>query len=93
MARLLTVTSDVEAALQVLARAGFSFSEPVRPFRSVSIATAAERLECSQDWVRDHLEEFRGAFRLGSVIRIPEDDIERVARARRVFSGPQGGRA
>lgn len=34
----------------------------------------------------NHLEEFRGAFRLGSAIRIPEDDLERVARARRVFA-------
>lgn len=34
---------DVAAALEVLHRAGFSLVEP-RPFRSVSVATAAERL-------------------------------------------------
>lgn len=82
---------EVAAALDVLKRAGFSLSEPVKPFRSVTIAEAAERLACSQDWVRDNLQEFRGAFRLGSAIRLPEEDLERVARSRRIFSGGKQG--
>lgn len=84
---------EVAHALEVLKRAGFSLSEPVRPFRSVTIAEAAERLACSQDWVRDNLAEFRGAWRLGSAIRLPEEDLEAVARRRRIFSGSQGGQA
>lgn len=47
----------VEIALAVLARAGFSVSEPMKPFRAVSIATAAARMECSQEWVRRNLDE------------------------------------
>lgn len=42
----------VARALEVLQRAGFSLVPPVRPFRAVSIREAAERLGCSQDWVR-----------------------------------------
>ena len=78
---------SVEDAIQVLAGAGFSLATPVKPFRAVTVSVAAERLGCSQDWVREHLEEFRGAFRLGTAIRVPEEDIERVARSRRVFAG------
>ena len=81
---------SVPEAIETLRAAGFGLAEPVKPFRAVSIAGAAERLQCSQDWIREHLAEFRGAFRLGSAIRIPEEDLERVARARRIFVGGNG---
>jgi excisionase family DNA binding protein len=77
-------------AITVLRAAGWALVQPPAPFRAVSVAEAAERLGCSQDWVRAHLAEFRGAFRLGTAIRIPEEDIPRVARSRRVFAGGTG---
>jgi hypothetical protein len=91
----LVQSSEVQNALAALERAGFSVAvmAPAQPFRMVSVATAAERLAVSQDWVRDNLEEFRGACRLGSVIRIPESDLAAVARRRRIFAGqPVEGR-
>jgi excisionase family DNA binding protein len=78
--------AGVAGALDLLQRAGFSLVSPQPPaWRALTVAEAAERLACSEDWVRENLREFRGAFRLGSAIRVPAADVEAVARRRRIF--------
>lgn len=52
--------------------------------RHLSLGSAAARLDCSVDYLRDHLDEFPNAWRMpGGEIRIPVRDIEALARARR----------
>lgn len=91
MPRALT-QDPVAAALAVLKGAGFSLvaAEPSKPFRCLSVAETAAQLRVSERWVRDNLEQFRGAFRLGSTIRIPERDLESVARRSRIFADLEG---
>lgn len=79
------MTITTEQALETLAVAGFSVVQPAKPFQALSPAEAASRLGCSTAWVRRHLDEFRGAFRVGSVVRIPESDLETFARRARVL--------
>lgn len=86
----------VAGALEVLQRAGFSLVQSSaiqaqqEPWRALTVGQVAERLACSEDWVRANLREFKGAFRLGSAIRVPAADVEAVARRRRIFD--LGGR-
>jgi len=55
--------------------------------RHLSVAAVAVRLDCSPKWVRSHLNDFPGAWRMsGGEIRIPARDVEKLAEARRLFS-------
>jgi hypothetical protein len=65
-------------AVDTLTMAGARFTlEPGHPVRVVSAAAAAEVLDVSVAWVRDHMEEFPGAVRLpGGLVRIPVRDLE-----------------
>ena len=52
--------------------------------RYLTMASVAARLDCSYDYVRDHLSEFPGAWRMpGGDIRIPARDVEALAKDRR----------
>lgn len=52
--------------------------------RHLSVGAVAVRLDCSTDYVRDHLSDFPNAWRMpGGEIRIPSRDVEALARARR----------
>jgi hypothetical protein len=52
--------------------------------RHLSLGAVAARLDCSVNYLRDHLDDFPGAWRMpGGEIRIPAKDVERLARERR----------
>lgn len=77
--------SDVAAAIEVLAKAGIQVVMP-ESVGAVGVATAAARLDVSKDWIRTHLDEFPGWYRLpaGSSglgqpaggVRIPIRDLD-----------------
>ena len=65
----------LEEAARVFSTAGAVILLPGAR-RSFSLQTVAARLEVSARWVRKHLAEFPGAFRLpGGELRIPESDV------------------
>jgi hypothetical protein len=85
---------SVDQAIMTLKAAGAVFVLPDSGGKgSLSLAKAAARLDVSRDWVRDHLHEFPGAWRLpaGSAgercvgeLRIPVRDLERFEERRRL---------
>lgn len=65
---------SVQEAITTLERAGFTNQ------RHLGLRAAAERLDFSVDWVRDHLDEFPNAWRApGGELRIPVRDVEALA--------------
>jgi hypothetical protein len=59
----------------------------LEPKRHLSLSGVALRLDCSPKWVREHLAEFPGAWRMpGGEIRVPARDVEALAASRRCFS-------
>ena len=75
---------ELSEAISELTRAGAVFAVPAAS-GSLSLSLAAQRLDVSPSWVRQHLEEFPGAWRLpaGSrgdrnvgELRIPVRDLE-----------------
>ena len=78
-------TIELDAAVQVLAQAGAVFSLP-QGCGSLSLQNAARWLDLKPTWVREHLAEFPGWYRLPAgaangrnvgEIRIPVRDLER----------------
>jgi hypothetical protein len=70
---------ELEDAIKILAAAGAVFSLPSS--KHLSLAEAAKRLDCSAKWVREHKQEFPNAWRMpGGELRIPEGDVESLAR-------------
>lgn len=70
-------------AIQLIKRAAAAFEQR----RHLSLAAVALRLDCSPKWVRLHLGEFPGAWRMpGGEIRVPAADVDRLAESRRFFS-------
>lgn len=76
---------ELDAAVQVLVRAGAVFSLP-QGCGSLSLESAARWLDLRPAWVRAHLTEFPGWYRLPAgetngrncgEIRIPVRDLER----------------
>jgi hypothetical protein len=72
---------DVTNAIETLARAGAVFSAPAGTSDQLSLGRVAELLDCSVKWVRTHLKEFPGAWRMpGGELRIPRADVEDLVR-------------
>lgn len=76
---MITTEKELRGALDVLQRAGVVVVVPGA--RVFSLASVAAQLDVSVGWVRDHLSEFEGWFRLpgggrnGGEIRILEKDV------------------
>ena len=89
---------DVAAALRVLSSAGVFYVEH-HSAEFLSLASAAARLDVGTEWVRAHLNEFPGWFRLPSVtgglgqccgeIRIPMADVRSFAMRRQAARSSQ----
>jgi predicted DNA-binding transcriptional regulator AlpA len=76
---------SVTDAIETLKAAGAVFVLPDQS-RHFSLRSAAEKLDCSVKYLREHLAEFPNAWRLsGGELRIPASDIEAWIKARRVF--------
>jgi hypothetical protein len=72
--------SDIDA-IKALHKCAAIFGQK----KHLSLAGVAENLSVSVRYVRDHMEEFPGAFRLpGGDIRIPARDVEALAMAGRI---------
>lgn len=56
--------------------------------RHLSLKSVAARLDCSINFLREHLADFPGAWRMGDTVRIPVKDIIALANARRIFQQP-----
>lgn len=71
---------DLKKVLAALSREGVMVVSPGAA-RCLSVGTVAQLLDVSKDWVRDHVNEFPGWFRLpgggqnGGEIRIPEKAV------------------
>ena len=77
---------SVPEAIKVLQQAGAVFAPPAVESRHFSLSSAAARLDCSVKYLREHLHEFPGVWRMsGGEIRIPQDDLEAWVAARRIF--------
>lgn len=78
-------STELKRVLETLAEHGVVVVSPHAP-RAFSLASAAAQLDLSVGWVREHLKEFPGAFRLpgggknGGEWRIPARDLERFCR-------------
>lgn len=73
---------SLEDAIATLRSKGVVFSLP--PTEHLAISTVAKRLDCSKDWVRDHLKDFPHRWRMpGGEWRIPASDVEALAASRR----------
>jgi hypothetical protein len=71
------------AVIQLIQQYAIGFEQK----RHLSVAAVAVRLDCSPKWVRSHLSDFPGAWRMsGGEIRIPAVDVEKLAETRRIFS-------
>lgn len=82
---------EIEAAVRVLVQAGAVFSLP-QESGSLSLERAAARLDVGANWIRAHLAEFPGWYRLPAgtargrnvgELRIPMKDLERFEENRR----------
>jgi hypothetical protein len=74
---------NVADAIRTLSEAGAVFSVPAD--RHLSPTEAAKVLDCSVWYVRKHLDEFPGAWRMpGGDIRIPSRDVEALAKRNRI---------
>jgi hypothetical protein len=72
-------------AISTLQAAGAVFVLPEQ-VRHYSLGSAAEKLDCSVKYLREHLDEFPSAWRMsGGEIRIPAADIEAWIASRRIF--------
>lgn len=77
-------TLDLAQAIRLLTEAGAVISLPSQ--RHLSVGNAAQQLDCSKGWVREHLGEFPHAWRMpGGELRIPQGDVE--GAQRRVQAG------
>ena len=77
----MTTSIDLIKELQ---RAGVVFVLPDAA-RHFSLSAAAEKLDCSPKYLREHLAEFPNAWRMsGGELRIPAGDIEAWIAARRL---------
>jgi len=66
-------------AIRLLTQAGAIISLPTQ--RHFSVGNAAQQLDCSKGWVREHLTEFPHAWRMpGGELRIPEGDLQLAQR-------------
>ena len=78
--------TDTRTAFSTLEAAGFRLAVLDRDGpMGLSVRKAAERLDTTPDWIRDHLDEFPNTFRLGSDLRITAADIRKFAERHRVF--------
>lgn len=82
---------EIEAAVRVLVQAGAVFSLP-QESGALSLEHAAARLDVDARWIRAHLDEFPGWYRLPAgtscgrnvgELRIPVKDLERFEDNRR----------
>lgn len=86
---------NIAAAVQVLTQAGARFSLP-EDSGSKSVSTAAQFLDVRPEWIKQHLDEFPGWYRLPAAavtlagrttpvgeIRIPARDLVEFERRRR----------
>jgi hypothetical protein len=77
----------IEEAIAALADAGIVFSSP-ESSQHLSLGAVASRLDCSTKYLREHLHEFPGAWRMpGGELRIPARDVEELAEQRRLKRG------
>lgn len=74
---------ELRDAIETLTRAGAVFCLPTD--KHLSIAEAASRLDCSEDWLRKHKSEFPNLWRMpGGELRFPVADIEGLAKRNRL---------
>jgi hypothetical protein len=68
------MTDDLAKAIRVLTAAGAQIVLPSQ--RHFSLGNAAQMLDCSKGWIREHLGEFPNAWRMpGGELRVPEQDV------------------
>jgi hypothetical protein len=73
---------ELDEAIQLLTKAGAVFALPDNNAH-YSLSTAAAKLDCSVNWLREHKHEFPGLWRMpGGELRIPEQDVESAKRRR-----------
>lgn len=79
---------ELDEAIKTITAAGGVFTAP--PESHLSLKAAAKRMDCAPKWIREHLGEFPNAWRMpsaggGGEIRIPERDVDALAKKRRLL--------
>jgi hypothetical protein len=70
---------SLEQAIKTLIEAGAVFTVSTHEHH-LSLGEAGRRLDCSAKWVRTHIDEFPGAWRMpGGELRIPARDVTALA--------------